>query len=137
MTDSFLEWLKDLITKNELEKFYHCKEWLAVAEEVKRLDNYECQECKRKGKVTTASNKNRKGNYIQMSVHHHKEVKKYPELALSIYYIDANGEEQRNLEYICESCHNKLHKRFHGRTASENFWKKKTQRVHFMNEERW
>ena len=137
MTDVFLSWLKDLILNNQLEKFYHCKEWLKVAEQVKKIDNYECQECKRKGKLTTESTRNRKGNSIQMSVHHHKELKKFPELALSIYYTGADGKEYRNLEYVCESCHNRIHGRYGKRWIRRKPKQKEQQCIRFVNEERW
>lgn len=137
MTDDFLDWLKELITNNQLEKFYHCKEWLEAAEQVKKIDHYECQECKRKGKLTTESTLNKKGNPIQMSVHHHKELKQFPELALSIYYTDTDGSERRNLEYVCESCHNKIHGKYKGRWKPKQPQQKKQQRMRFVNEEWW
>lgn len=126
MTKEYLKWLKKLIENNELEKFYHDAQWLKVAAIVKQLDNYECQFCKKEGRVTTEGMLNAKGKPIQMSVHHEKEVKKYPELALSIFYYDDNGNKKRNLKCTCESCHNRKHKKFAAKKANK-----------FINEERW
>lgn len=126
MTEEYLKWLKQLINDNELDKFYHDAKWLKTADVVKRLDNYECQSCKRKGRITTAGMLNAKGKPIQMSVHHKKEVKKHPELALSIFYYDENGNKKRNLEYTCEQCHNKFHKKFEAKKVNK-----------FINEEKW
>lgn len=137
MTESFLVWLKQLIINKQMEKFYHCKQWLEVAEEVKKIDNYECQECKRKGILTTKTTKNSSGKFIQMSVHHHKEVKQFPELALSIYYTDSTGIQKRNLEYLCEYCHRKIHGR-HRKDWQKNGEKNKKNAVkRFINEEWW
>lgn len=137
MTKPFLEWLKQLIINNQMEKFYHCKQWLEVAEEVKKIDNYECQECKRKGVLTTKTTKKRGGTGIQMSVHHHKEVRQFPELALSIYYTDSTGTQKRNLEYLCEHCHRKIHGRY-GKGWQKSGGKNKKNIVKsFMNEEMW
>ncbi|MCM1194132.1 MAG: hypothetical protein NC389_17130 [Acetatifactor muris] len=127
MSEDFLKWLKQLIEDNELEKFYHCAEWLKVAARVKALDNNECQCCKRAGRVTTAEHSaSRGGKPVQMSAHHRMEVKKYPELALSIWYEDADGKRRRNIEYVCETCHNRIHHKF-SRTGGHKF----------VNEERW
>ncbi|MGD7007612.1 HNH endonuclease [Metabacillus sp. 84] len=65
-------------------------------------DNYECQECKRQGRVHVDSLKQpgeRKS--IQLNVHHRKEIEHHPELAM----------ELDNLETLCLSHHNKIHGR--------------------------
>lgn len=101
-----LKWLKDLIQKDKLIPFYKSKEWRSLRKEALERDNYECQECKRKGKYSRAKN-----------VHHLKEVKDYPELALTL----------ENLECVCVPCHNEIHeKRL-----------KKDKRKPFVNEEKW
>ncbi|WP_318841570.1 HNH endonuclease signature motif containing protein [Metabacillus halosaccharovorans] len=68
-------------------------------------DNNECQNCKRIGRYRAADH-----------VHHLKEVKEYPEYALTF----------DNLESLCRRCHNDVHDRL----AEVNQPK-------FINEERW
>jgi 5-methylcytosine-specific restriction enzyme A len=93
-----------LIKENNLMKFYKGKEWKALRMEALERDHYECQSCKRKGKYSRAKN-----------VHHIKEVKTHPELALNL----------DNLECICIQCHNDEHKRL------------EIHKPKFVNEERW
>ncbi|TLS37746.1 HNH endonuclease [Pseudalkalibacillus caeni] len=100
-----LKRIKQLIREDKLVKFYQCKEWRKLRLKILKRDNYECQTCKRNGKVGKAEN-----------VHHIKEVKKYPELALV----------EDNLECICIPCHNEEHDRL-----------KEIHKPKFMNEERW
>ncbi|WP_437177054.1 HNH endonuclease [Heyndrickxia ginsengihumi] len=86
--------------------FYQCKEWRQLRVQALERDNYECQECKRRGKYRRGKN-----------VHHIKEVKDRPDLALTL----------ENLETLCIQCHNEIHdKRL-----------KKDKRKPFVNEERW
>ncbi|WP_241657123.1 HNH endonuclease [Halobacillus salinus] len=89
-------------------KFYQSDAWREVRTKALIRDNNECQECKRKGKVGLGQN-----------VHHFKEVKTHPWLALQL----------DNVEAVCISCHNKEHKRL------EKYIRKKKPK--FMNEERW
>lgn len=119
-------WITELIQKDELEKFYKSAIWLKTAQKVKELDNFECQMCKAEGKVTTCGSRRKDGKPVQISVHHKKEVRKHPELALSIWYEDGSGERQRNLITICETHHNRVHGKF-----------KKQKAAGFLNEERW
>ena len=98
--------LKELISSGKMVKFYQSKEWREVRSRILMRDNYECQTCKRKGQVGKAEN-----------VHHIKEVKKFPELAL----IDSN------CECICITCHNEEHDRL------EKYIRKKK----VFNDERW
>lgn len=126
MTNEYLQWLRQLIENDEVDKFYHDKEWIRVTEQVKKMDHYECQQCKREGRMTLQGQLNNRGKPVQMSVHHKKEVKKYPELALSIFYVDETGKRKRNLEYICEPCHNKEHNKLQAKKQKK-----------FINEEKW
>lgn len=103
-----LKRIKELIAQDKMIKFYQCAAWYGkkgIRNKALQRDNYECQSCKRKGKVKKAE-----------QVHHIKEVKKYPELALVL----------ENTESLCLDCHNEEHERF-----SENNQPK------FINEERW
>lgn len=87
--------------------FYSTKEWKHTREEVRKRDNYECQECKRQGKVFT--NNSEPDKRKRMDVDHIKELEDYPELCLSM----------ENLELKCIRCHNKKHNRYQ---KKENKW---------------
>ncbi|WP_188453786.1 HNH endonuclease signature motif containing protein [Virgibacillus oceani] len=106
-----LQRIKELIREDNLVKFYQCPAWYGnngIRQQALERDNYECQECKRQGKVSPAQN-----------VHHLKEVKDFPELALVL----------DNTESVCINCHNKEHKRL------EKYIRKKKPK--FWNDERW
>ncbi|MFK4315493.1 HNH endonuclease [Bacillus mycoides] len=111
--------MKEYKTKQQKRKFYDSGEWKSIREQVKKRDNYECQECKRNGHVRVDTNEyseSAKRKKIQLVVHHIKELEYYPELALEI----------DNLETVCVDCHNKEH----GRT-----FKKKINK--WENDEKW
>lgn len=114
------QWITYLISVNRLYRFYKNKRWLRLKHEVLVEQHYECQLCKEEHRLTVL--------HEGSPVHHVKEVKKYPELALSKFYTDANGKQQRQLIAVCESCHNRLHDRFQ---------KKKPTPTGFTNKERW
>lgn len=94
-----------LIRTNNLMKFYKNKEWRELRIKALERDNNECQMCKARGKYTKAEN-----------VHHMKEVKAYPHLAL----------ELDNLQCLCIRCHNEVHDRL-----------EEVNKPKFVNEERW
>jgi 5-methylcytosine-specific restriction enzyme A len=96
-----------LIREDNLMKFYKSKEWRSLRKVALQRDHYECQSCKRKGKY-------RKGQ----NVHHMKELKEHPALALTL----------DNLETLCIPCHNEEHERLD---------KVNNKRPKFINEERW
>ncbi|MGM8137503.1 HNH endonuclease [Enterococcus italicus] len=75
--------------------FYLTGEWKRKRLEILERDHYECQECRRNGKLTTAYD-------AILEIDHIKELDKYPELAW----------DNENLQTLCRSCHNKKHKRF-------------------------
>lgn len=109
-----------VLSKQECRIFYNGMEWRNMNSYIKDRDNYECQECKRSGKVSLdiyEKNKNDRKK-IKLVVHHIKELKDYPELAL----------DENNLETLCVDCHNKIH----GRNFKTNFkyrepkWKDET-----------
>lgn len=102
--------LLEYIRTGQLMKFYKSKEWQSVREKALERDNYECQLCKENGKVTTIDD-------AKLEVHHIKEVKTHPLLALSL----------SNLKTLCVSCHNEEHDRL----------KEFQVRKRFTNEERW
>lgn len=86
-----------VMTPKEIERignqFYRRSAWRKVREEVLKLDQYECQVCKSRGKYSKA-----------IIVHHVKHLEDYPELALSIY----DG-KMRQLISVCRACHEALH----------------------------
>lgn len=115
--DQLEAWINQLIKDNQLYKFYKCKEWKKLSEQIKKENNYECVLCKRKGIHTRAR-----------SVHHVQWVRKHPRLALSRTYT-YKGKVYDNLIPLCESCHNEQHP---DKRVQTEFKKD-----HFTNEERW
>ena len=106
MSPTFLRWLQRLIMHDDLIRFYQCREWRHLRLKALERDHYECQVCQRRGKYSKARN-----------VHHLKEVKDRPDLALTL----------TNLECVCIACHNDIHdKRL-----------KIDKRKPFVSEERW
>lgn len=104
MTPLLLDKLEGYIKEDTMIPFYKSKEWRKLRAIAKRRDHYECQLCKGAG------------SYAQGEmVHHIKEVKDYPELALTL----------NNLQTLCNSCHNRVHDKL------------PNQKKKFTNEERW
>ena len=67
---------------------YNDKKWKAKSKAILRRDNYECRECRKYGRIRTAT-----------TVHHIKHVDEFPELAF----------DNDNLISLCSACHNKQH----------------------------
>lgn len=96
-----IQYVRRCISDNDMHRFYIWKPWRRKRKDVLKLDNRECQDCLKK----------KPKEYIKAThVHHIKEVKKYPELALEIYYM-FNGEKKRNLISLCHDCHEIRHGR--------------------------
>ncbi len=76
------------MTREETEKFYVSATWRRKAKAILRRDHYQCQLCKRYGRISEAQ-----------IVHHKLELAEYPELAF----------DDNNLISVCKKCHNKLH----------------------------
>lgn len=96
--------LNEYKTDEQKRKFYDSYHWRKLSKRIKKRDNYECQECKRQGKVTIDTNElseSAKRKKIQLVVDHIKELEDYPELAF----------DEDNLETKCVQCHNKKHNR--------------------------
>ena len=68
--------------------FYTSSAWKAKRAAILSRDGYQCQRCKRYGRLREAT-----------TVHHIKHYDEYPELAL----------ESDNLLSLCEACHNYYH----------------------------
>ena len=90
-------------TPEQRMKFYKSREWRKLRQLILARDAYECQECKRQGKVTVMNPLKHKS----LEIHHKRELKTHPELAM----------DPGNLEVVCIRCHNF----FHDRTF-ENWW---------------
>lgn len=112
-TSELVAWIKSLIEEGKLWKFYKWKEWLKLKNQILEEAHYECEWCKKRGKISKAE-----------EVHHIQFVKKYPHLAMSRYYTH-KGKQHKNLVALCHDCHDKAHERMK--------YKKQKQ----FNEERW
>ena len=93
LTDSELKKLIRLIESGQEHLFYTWGKWLIVRDDVLKLDNWDCQICKAKGRRRKAT-----------IVHHVKHLKNRPDLALSVF----DGEE-RQLLSVCKTCHEEEH----------------------------
>lgn len=110
------KYIRQLISRDQIAKFYLSDDWKELREDVLETFHYECQECIKKGRYTKAD-----------CVHHINEVRQRPDLALSRYYIDDKGQQQYNLVPLCNTCHNLIHDKLGN-------WQRKDR---FTNEERW
>ena len=117
MTEKFLVWLRSLIAAGDTHPFYVSVQWRKLSADVLRLDRYECQLCKAKGRYRRA-----------VMVHHVNHVTRRPDLALDTYYTDSDGDQKRNLLSVCRWCHeNECHPERLRRVRVPQF----------MTEERW
>ena len=114
------EYIRGLIKAHKIEQFYFTDDWRELREDVLEYFHNECQECLRKGKITTD----------ELCVHHVNEIKVKPELALNRYYTDEKGIRQYNLVPLCKTCHNLVHEKL------KKHWESNP-RGKFVNEERW
>lgn len=99
--------MTEYVTDQQKKKFYRSSSWESLRQHALKRDNFECQECKRQGRVHTDSIKvegERKS--IELNVHHKYEIEDYPKLALVL----------DNLETLCLNCHNVVHNRVFGQT---------------------
>ena len=90
-----LRQLVQLIAEGREWLFYSWAEWKALRADVLRLDRYECQHCKAKGRYKRGT-----------IVHHVKHLRDRPDLALSITDPDTG---ERQLVTVCKSCHEAEH----------------------------
>ena len=95
---SLAKYIRNLIEENKIEVFYQTDDWKELRQEVQEELHYECQECLKHGIYTRAD-----------CVHHVNHVTKRPDLALSKYYKDHEGNEHRQLIPLCNACHNMEH----------------------------
>lgn len=88
------------MNEKDKKRFYCSPKWEKLRQVALNRDNYECQACKREGKVTVDSIKvDGEKKKVRMNVHHLKEIEDYPELALDL----------DNLESLCIRHHNDIH----------------------------
>ena len=104
---SLSSWIRQLIRENKIYKFYKTIEWLQLRDKVLRDNHYECERCRQKSPAVYSR---------AVIVHHIKEVRIFPELALN----------KSNLMAVCFRCHEDLHNRFGHDELKET-----------LNEERW
>lgn len=90
---TMLDELQKLVAAGQSDRFYAWAAWDRRRAEVLRMDNWECQRCKARGRYSRAT-----------IVHHVKHLKDRPDLALSIW----DGEE-RQLVSVCKRCHELEH----------------------------
>lgn len=104
--------MREYKTKEQKKKFYRSKEWGALRQQALKRNNYECQQCKREGKVHVDSQKvEGEKKSIELNVHHKYEIEFYPQLALIL----------DNLETLCLNCHNKTHGRVFNQVKKKNW----------------
>lgn len=94
LTKKELDKLRAIIEDGREHLFYCSSKWHRIREHVLRLDRYECQLCKSRGRYTKATH-----------VHHVQHLKQRPDLALSVY--DESG--GRQLVSVCRACHEECH----------------------------
>lgn len=122
-------YIQRLIDADEVEKFYQTDDWRELKEEVLRDFHNECQECLKRGKVSTSEKWMEDGKLrtARLHVHHVNELRHRPELALSKWYTDEKGQRLPNLVPLCKTCHNLVHEKL-------KTWQNKER---FTNEEKW
>ena len=89
------EELAKLIEQGKEHSFYTSVLWGRTRETVLKLDRYECQLCKAKGRYARAE-----------IVHHVRHLKDRPDLALSIWDPETGD---RQLLSVCKACHEREH----------------------------
>lgn len=87
--------LRQLISDGREGVWYNGAAWEHMRQAVLKMDRYECQRCKARGRYHKAE-----------IVHHVKHLKDRPDLALSIYDPDTGD---RQLISVCKRCHEDLH----------------------------
>lgn len=95
MSQARLERLRALIAEGQEHRFYLWGPWRRLRAEVLRMDRYECQLCRARGRYARA-----------VLVHHVKHLQDRPDLALSIYDPDTG---ERQLVAVCADCHRREH----------------------------
>ncbi len=96
------EWIRHLIRSGDTSPFYNTQAWAELREQKRKIEHYECERCRRKGRYSPAN-----------TIHHKKYLREAPELALDI----------NNLECLCEKCHyDEHHKAENQKQLNEERW---------------
>lgn len=110
------------MTDKEAKAFYNSSAWKHKRMEILERDHYECQDCRRRLRAAAKEGKVLSGRDRKIwpaeEVHHIRELKDHPELAL----------DNDNLVSLCTQCHNLRHDR-----NPYKFVKKKKR----LTEEKW
>lgn len=110
------------MTEKEVKKIYNSKNWKIKRVIILKRDHFECQDCIKRLKDAAVNGTQLRGEDRQIrkatEVHHIKELREYPELALA----------DDNLISLCSQCHNARHGRY-----IKRFAKKKEP----LTEEKW
>lgn len=114
-------WIRELEGQGKLYAFYKTPEWRALKEQVLEDHGHECEACAAAGRYTRAD-----------TVHHEKEVRKFPGLALTRWVGDPDGARREVLHPLCNRCHNDVHDRCNGARRAAKGSKPKD-----VTEERW
>lgn len=110
------------MTDKEIKHFYNSSQWKLKRAQILDRDFHECQDCRERLREAMKTGKTLHGEDRKIrtakEVHHIKELKDYPDLAL----------EDSNLISLCTQCHNIQH----GRNPYKFVKKKKK-----VSEEKW
>ena len=68
-------WIRELIDKDELWKFYKSKDWIRLKTTILQMNHYECYECRRRGKITRFDTDAEGNKKLISTVHHVHHVK--------------------------------------------------------------
>lgn len=111
---NLVDWINKLIAEDRLSDFYTSRPWRKARAISFEQNNYECQECKRNGKLTLLAHPGQqpRAGEVKGIGHHKKPVRKYPQLALTV----------SNIEPVCWSCHNKIEKENTENILTEEIW---------------
>lgn len=96
-------WIPELVSNGRMYQFYKTPEFRALRQQVLAAAHGECEDCRARSPSIIRP---------ATTVHHDREVEQYPELALSLYWIDRSGQKHQQLWALCGDCHNRRHNRF-------------------------
>lgn len=110
------------MTEKEVKAVYNSREWKEKRTKILARDCWECQDCRERLREAADKEIRLYGKDAKIrravEVHHIKELREYPELALA----------DDNLISLCSECHNKRHGRY-----PHKFRRKKR----LVSEEKW
>lgn len=95
---------------------YKNRKWKKIRHKVLSLDKGLCQRC-----IGNYGEIDKKKLTKAVLVHHHYEVRYFPEHVYDIF-INEDGVEKRNLYSLCFECHEKVHDRLKVYEQKENEW---------------